>query len=261
MSGPSQLAQTSPQNPPMSVLVVDDEEGMREGIRRILERHGYAVLTAENGRQAIARLEERSFDLALIDLKMPGVDGFQLTKHISDTCGERTVVVIVSAFATVEAAVEAMKHGAFDFLVKPFTPADLMQVVARASYQRRLISERDVYLSELNSEQNLSRQLTNTMREGLVILNTERKPVLMNPRAESILGVRYRDDLQLETMCLGREADSIIDRMLTGALRDSEILPVRLERSGRTVELHIARYTRGADLAGLMLFLRDPTDV
>ncbi|MCX7030794.1 MAG: response regulator, partial [Spirochaetes bacterium] len=126
----------------MRLLVVDDEEGMREGMRRILERAGHSVDTAADGEAALHLLAGPAYDIALVDLKMPGVDGFQVTRFANERAADRTVVVIVSALATVEAAVEVVRHGAFDFLVKPFVPADLLAVVERAGRQRRLMAER-----------------------------------------------------------------------------------------------------------------------
>jgi two-component system phosphate regulon sensor histidine kinase PhoR len=179
---------------PTTVLVVDDEEGMREGMRRVLERRGFSVNTAADGGSALALLAEKDFDLALVDLKMPGIDGFRVTEAVNES-GRETVVVIVSALATVEAAVEVTRHGAFDFLVKPFAPSDLLQVVERAVKQRRLIGDRRMYLSELNRERTLSRQLINSLHDGVIVLNVNTKPVLMNTRAEFLLDIRYREDM------------------------------------------------------------------
>ena len=109
--------------------------------------------------------------------RCPGIDGFKVTEHITRRFAGRTVVVIVSALATVEAAVEVTQHGAFDFLVKPFTPDDLVQVVNRAAQQWRLIREREKYLSELAGERNLSHQMIASMHEGVVVLNIRREPV------------------------------------------------------------------------------------
>ncbi len=239
-----------------SVLVVDDEEGMREGIRRVLERHEYTVRTAGDGEQAIALLESCRFDIALVDLKMPGVSGFELTRHVCSSCDGRTIVVIVSAFASVEAAVEAMRQGAFDFLVKPFTPDDLLRVVERASDQRKLVLERDAYLLELTSEQTLSRQLINSMWEGLVVLNDERRPVLMNTRAEYLLEVRERDDMTLESLELSDGVRAAVDRVYTATNPDDAVESVKLERAGRELVVHLAPYVRDRKLAGLMLFVR-----
>ncbi len=243
-----------------SVLVVDDEEGMREGIRRVLERHAYTVRTAEDGEEAIALLESCRFDIALVDLKMPGISGFELTRHVCTSCDGRTIVVIVSAFASVEAAVEAMRQGAFDFLVKPFTPDDLLRVVERASDQRKLVLERDAYLLELTSEQTLSRQLVNSMWEGLVILNDERRPVLMNTRAEHLLDVRLRDGMAFESLELSDDVRAAVDRVYAATNPDGAIDSVRLERTGRELVVRLAPYMRDRTLAGLMLFLRSPDE-
>ena len=239
-----------------NVLVVDDEEGMREGIRKALERHEYTVRTAADGDQAIAILESCRFDIALVDLKMPGISGFHFTRHVSTTCGGRTVIVIVSAFASVETAVEAMRQGAFDFLVKPFTPDDLLRVVERAAHQRRLLLERDAYLLELTSEQNLSRQLTNSMWEGLVVLNMERRPVLMNPRAEYLLAVRRRDGMTFETLELGDEVRTAVDGVYSAVFPGDAAGTIKLERGDRELVVQLAPYMRDGKLAGLMLFLR-----
>jgi signal transduction histidine kinase len=180
-------------NDTMDVLVIDDEEGMREGIKRILAKQGFSVDLARDGETAMEMLRDHTYDLAFVDLKMPGIDGFQVTEFINEKMRTKTVVIIVSALATVEAAVEVTRHGAFDFLVKPFTPADLLQVLERAVEQRRLLRDREKYLSELNNERNYSRQLINSMQEGVVVLNIRAEPVLMNPKAEYYLGVRFSD--------------------------------------------------------------------
>ncbi len=199
------------------ILVIDDEEGMREGMRRVLERRGFSVRTARDGETALRLLEETPADIALVDLKMPGIDGFKVTEHITRRFAGRTVVVIVSALATVEAAVEVTQHGAFDFLVKPFTPEDLVQVVNRAAQQWRLIRERERYLSELASERNMSHQMIASMHEGVVVLNIRREPVLMNPRAEHFLGTHFRDGITLADLFPDLEIQTAIEAVVDAA--------------------------------------------
>ena len=254
-------ADAGPVKQGVNLLVVDDEEGMREGMRRILERRGHSVVTAADGAEAMERLAQRVFDVALIDLKMPGIDGFQVAQAVNESRRGRTVVVIVSALATVEAAVEVTRHGAFDFLVKPFGPEDLLEVVDRAARQCRLFQERETYLSALNSERNLSRQLINSMREGLVVLNINRKPVLMNPRAELLLGVSYREDLTLEALGLNDEVGSMVDDLsAAGTAGSGRFRRLRKEVRGRMLQLHAAPYIRGEEPAGVILLLQDITD-
>ncbi len=209
---PAASLQTPQEN--IHVLVIDDEEGMREGMRRVLERRGFSVRTARDGETALRLLEEEPSDVALVDLKMPGIDGFKVTEHITRRFAGRTVVVIVSALATVEAAVEVTQHGAFDFLVKPFTPDDLVQVANRAAQQWRLIREREKYLSELAGERNLSHQMISSMHEGVVVLNIRREPVLMNPRAEHFLGTHFRDGITLPDLFPDLEIQAAIEAVV-----------------------------------------------
>ena len=128
---------------------------------------------------------------------MPGMDGSGLTDQILRRFGGRTVVVITSARASVEAAVEVTRQGAFDFIVQPQHPENLICVVERAAQQGRMVREREKYLSELAGERNLSHQMITSMHEGVVVLNIRREPVLMNPRAEHFLGTHFRDGMSL----------------------------------------------------------------
>ena len=102
------------------ILVVDDKDTMRSLFERILENH--VVVTADDGAKALALLEiEDPFDVIVSDIRMPKVDGLTLLKEVKRTCPE-TAVILMTAYAEVSSAVEAMKSGAFDYLVKPFDP-------------------------------------------------------------------------------------------------------------------------------------------
>jgi len=241
------------------LLVVDDEEGMREGMRRILERAGHEVETAADGEEALRRLAGPAYDIALVDLKMPGVDGFQVTRFANERAADRTVVVIVSALATVEAAVEVVRHGAFDFLVKPFVPADLLAVVERASRQRRLMQERETFLSELNSERTLSRQLIDSMRDGVIVLNVKGRPVLMNTRAEYLLGTRFRDGLGLDDLDLDAPARAMVDDVLA-AHAEGDYHQLRAGRDGTVLDIRATPWKRSGEKAGIIVQLGDVTE-
>ncbi len=243
----------------MRLLVVDDEEGMREGMRRILERAGHGVDTAADGDEALRRLAGTAYDIALVDLKMPGVDGFQVTRFANERAADRTVVVIVSALATVEAAVEVVRHGAFDFLVKPFVPADLLAVVERAARQRRLMAERETYLSELNSERTLSRQLIDSLRDGVIVLNVKARPVLMNTRAEFLLDVGFREDLGLDDLGLDGPARAMIEDVLA-AHGGGEYHQVRLERGAAVLDIRATPWLRSGEKAGVIVQVGDVTE-
>jgi heterodisulfide reductase subunit A len=112
------------------ILVVDDEEILRESLRAWLEETGYTVTTAASGADALALLDADTFHLMLTDIKMPGLGGVELLNLTLEKQPDLTVVMM-TAYATVETAVETMKYGALDYLTKPFEPRDILQMVAR----------------------------------------------------------------------------------------------------------------------------------
>ncbi len=127
--------QAASNDPPLRVLVADDEESMRHFLQRGLARLGYRVQTADDGAAAVARWQESPFDLAVLDLRMPGPDGIQTLGRIRSMDPE-AVVVLMTAHGTVDAAVEAMHLGAADFVTKPFTIEELQLRLERALHLR-----------------------------------------------------------------------------------------------------------------------------
>jgi two-component system response regulator PilR (NtrC family) len=122
-----------------SVLVVDDERSMREFLAICLKREGHQVAVAESGEKALEQLAQSPADIVVTDLKMPGkVDGLGLLRGIRDR-GLDTEVIVVTAFATPETAIAAMKQGAYDYLTKPFKVDEINAVIARALEKRALI--------------------------------------------------------------------------------------------------------------------------
>jgi len=118
-----------------TVLIVDDEVVIREGIRRVLVENGYQTETSASGNLALERLQEKDFDLVITDLKMPGIGGMEVLKAIRILQPE-VPVIIITGYATVETAVEAIKNGAFDYLAKPFTPEQISDIVHKAVTHR-----------------------------------------------------------------------------------------------------------------------------
>lgn len=118
-------------SPKGSILIVDDERNIRVTLRDALEAAGYTVELAPDGAAALAHIEGRPYDLILLDLKLPDVDGLDVLAQ-ARAMRPDALVVVITAHGTVEAAVTAMKRGAHDLLQKPFTPSQLREVVARA---------------------------------------------------------------------------------------------------------------------------------
>ena len=130
--------------PPAKILVVDDEEIVCLSCQRILAEEGYEVQTRLSGPEGLQLLAEEPFDLAIVDLKMPRMDGMEVLQAIKRDF-PHIPVIMITGYATVESAVEAMKSGAFDYLPKPFTPDEVAVVVKKALETRSMILE-NLYL-------------------------------------------------------------------------------------------------------------------
>lgn len=110
------------------LLVVDDEKNIRLLLTQCLEDAGYQVTTAVDGEHAIGKVEEEGFDLVLLDMKLPGLDGLQVLRKMR-ALNPGQLVIMITAHGTIETAVEAMKSGAADYLQKPFTPEEIRAIV------------------------------------------------------------------------------------------------------------------------------------
>jgi two-component system response regulator AtoC len=122
------------------ILVVDDEESVRTMISVLLQKEGYQVSIAADGREALDILEEASFDLVLCDIRMPEMDGLTLLGRVQATFPEITVIMM-SAFGTVDLAVQAMKSGAYDYISKPFKPDEILLTLRKAQEREKLRRE------------------------------------------------------------------------------------------------------------------------
>src|SRR3954470_18869882 len=122
------------------ILVVDDERVIREILAEFLSLEGFSVNTVEDGEKALTELRLHPYDLLITDLKMPRLSGLQLLEKVEqERLGVQTV--LMTGFGTVETAIEAMKKGAYDYLLKPFKVEEVIHVVERALYRQRLQAE------------------------------------------------------------------------------------------------------------------------
>lgn len=119
-----------------NILVIDDEESMRAGCVQTLAEEGYRVQAVENGQRGLEMIDKESFDVILLDLKMPGIPGMEVLRR-TKTNDPDSIVIVITGHATVDVAVQAMRQGAYDFVTKPFTPEALASVVKRAVDSRR----------------------------------------------------------------------------------------------------------------------------
>ncbi len=131
-----------------SILVIDDKESMRNMLAKTLEAEGYEVDIARDGEIGLEKTREKRFDLVLTDLKLPKMDGLEVLSSIKDSDPE-TAVIVMTAYGTIETAVQAIKQGAFDFLAKPFDVDHLNVLIQRALENRRLLAENVLLREEL----------------------------------------------------------------------------------------------------------------
>jgi DNA-binding NtrC family response regulator len=126
----------------ISILIVDDEDSVRDSLLNWFIEDGYEVEAAENAKKALQLLEHRVFNIILVDIKMPGMDGLELQRRIKALNSE-SIVIIMTAFASVETAVQALKDGAYDYVTKPFDPDDLSHLIRNAGAQISLSKENE----------------------------------------------------------------------------------------------------------------------
>lgn len=145
----------------ISILIVDDEESVRDSLYNWFIEDGYRVECAENARKALSILESDSYDIILADIKMPGMDGLEMLKRIKSLRKE-SIVIVMTAFATVDTAVQALKDGAFDYVTKPFDPDDLSHLIRNASKQISLMEENEILKDKVVSLENVEDLIGNS---------------------------------------------------------------------------------------------------
>jgi DNA-binding NtrC family response regulator len=138
----------------ISILIVDDEESVRDSLYNWFSEDGYRVECAENANKALAALESENFNIILADIKMPGMDGLEMLKRIK-TLKKDSIIIMMTAFATIDTAVQALKDGAFDYVTKPFDPDDLSHLIRNASKQISLSFENEALKERVVSLENI----------------------------------------------------------------------------------------------------------
>ncbi|MDP2723939.1 MAG: sigma-54 dependent transcriptional regulator [Bacteroidales bacterium] len=134
----------------ISILIVDDEESVRDSLYNWFIDDGYLVECAENAKKALTMLEAKDFDIILADIKMPGMDGLEMHRRIK-TLNKEPIFIVMTAFASVDTAVQALKNGAYDYVTKPFDPDDLSHLIRNATAQIILKTENESLKNKLSS--------------------------------------------------------------------------------------------------------------
>lgn len=214
------------------ILVVDDEKRIRDGCHKVLTEEGFEVARAETGEAGIKMIEEAHYDIVLLDLKMPGLSGFDVLGNVKALHPD-TVVIVITGYATVDHSIEAMKKGAFDFIPKPFSPEQLRVVASKAIEHTRS-------LQDIANEKSRMRALINQLASGVMATDNQNRVALANPaflrmlgyHGESVIGHRAEEFMGNERLL------QMIDQALS--MREEEYLELteelNLEGKGESEE-------------------------
>lgn len=203
---------------PIKILVIDDEDALRNGVKRLLQSEGYIVDTAENGLDGIKLGLEKEYDIALIDMKMPDIDGIEVMTQLRKA-KPNLICFIVTAFASYDTAILSIKKGADGYIPKPFTPDELLNNLIVGCEKRKLLleaellrKEREEKLLEVAFERTRLNTIINSLADGVVVINREKVIVLFNPAAVTLLKL---ESLKIECSmieCLPAEIKQLVNR-------------------------------------------------
>ncbi len=212
------------------ILVVDDEVRIREGCQMVLSELGFEVAIASDGEEGLRMIEERYFDIILLDLMMPTISGFDVLSRVRDLHPD-TVVIVITGYATIEHSIEAMKKGAFDFIPKPFNPEQLRAVVAKAiKYYRAL--------QDIADSRSRLRMVVNRLTDGVMTTDDCKRIVLANPAFRHAIGIHGEDIIghQVSEYTTDETLNEMIDQALVMPLDTSDELTRELVVSQGTAE-------------------------
>jgi two-component system, OmpR family, phosphate regulon sensor histidine kinase PhoR len=204
------------------VLVVDDEERIQKACQRLLSEEGCEVDIAQNGIQGLKMIEERHYDIVLLDLMMPGMSGLDVLSDLKSRHPD-TVVIIITGYATLEHSIETMKKGAFDFLSKPFAPQELRLVISKAIEFIRT-------LQDITTEKSRMRVMINTLRDGVLTTDHQKRIALANPACLKMLGCKKQS-------VLGNLVSEVFDEPTVLAMIDKAIAQPKEMFSEMTAEV------------------------
>jgi diguanylate cyclase (GGDEF)-like protein/PAS domain S-box-containing protein len=174
------------------ILVVDDEPRMLSALCELLEMRSYDVTAASSGQMAIDLLHQQNFDLVLLDLNMPGTDGFGVLQHIEQH-SSHIPAIVVSGDTTIDAAIRAMRQGVHDFVRKPYAPEDLLRIIDQALARTQQHQAQKHNSDQIEQSEKWHRYLVNQSPDILYTLDSAGRFTFLNDRAEAFLGIARAD--------------------------------------------------------------------
>ncbi len=255
----------------IKVLIVDDEKNLGIGIKRLLEKESYEVKLAVNGIEGIQFGTNEEFDLAIIDLKMPDIDGIIVLEKILNKY-PNTICFIATAFASYETAIESTKKGAYGYIPKPFLPDELLYQLKKGYEKRFLLmeaerwkKEREERLLEIAFEKTRVHTIINSITDGVLVVNKNAEVVLFNPAALKYLDI---NELKIGAQIIEKLHPQISDLILkllnnTSFISKSYSAQIELKPNH---EFFIEATSSGVlhpdgSLAGVVIVLKDITNL
>jgi DNA-binding response OmpR family regulator len=230
------------------VLVVDDEGAIRYSVSKTLQRVGHNVSEAENGEQALEMMRKQHYDVILTDIRMPGLTGVELLKRIKDTSPD-AIVILMTGYASLGTAVEALRLGAHDYLIKPSSSQDIRQSVAKGIERARNLKRRRALLDVIrNNVGELTRaDIEQPIRQPVYENGDFEEEELPRPSLESVTETMNTNmTLGPLTIYPGRYQISVADRPIDLTPTEFDLLLYLAAHRGRVVSCHeLVREVRG----------------
>jgi diguanylate cyclase (GGDEF)-like protein/PAS domain S-box-containing protein len=213
------------------LLLVDDEPRLLKSLHDLLQDRGYQLFTAATGGEALAHLSKLRFDLVLLDLRLPDIGGHQIMDFINQK-GIDADVIVMSGEVGIDAAIGALKRGAYDYLRKPYSREELLKTVANALEQRRLAQSNAFMANQLENSEKMYRYLVDSSPDIIYTLNHEGRFTFINDRAYQLLGYRREELIGQHYSILVHDEDLERARYVFNERRVDE-------RASRNVELRL----------------------
>ncbi len=213
------------------LLLVDDEPRLLSSLYELLQGRGYRLATASSGSEALAQLSRQRFDLVLLDLRLPDIGGHDIMDFINEK-GIDAHVIVMSGEVGIDAAIGALKRGAYDYLRKPYSREELLTTVANALQQRRLAADNERITHQLEASEKMYRYLVDSSPDIIYTLNHEGRFTFVNDRAYQLLGYTREELLGQHYSILVHEEDLERARYVFNERRVDE-------RASRNVELRL----------------------
>ncbi len=231
-------------NETAQVLVVDDEGAIRYSVSKTLQRVGYNVTEAASGEEALDSMKKHHYDVVLTDIRMPGLTGVELLKRIKEQAPD-AIVILMTGYASLGTAVEALRLGAHDYLIKPSSSQDIRQSVARGVERARNLRRRRALLDAIRSNvSELTRADVDVVKAALEDVDFDEDP----PRFEQPLAEAMSSNMTLGPLTIypGRYQIAVGDRPIDLTPTEFDLLLYLAAHRGRVVSCHeLVREVRG----------------